>query len=137
MLSAYATPPQAGSSGGNLIFDRNAYSSGNAVTHNANSGVFTIQEPGLYEVSFHGSLAPVSGATFPLQILLYLQENGTEVPGTAVRESFHTSSDVGNASFSQFINVASAPVTLSVVSTGGNFVYSDVAMSVLKVGENG
>ena len=100
-----------------------------------NDSVFTVQEPGIYEVSFHGTLAPASGTTFPLQLLLYLQQQGNEVPGASVRQSFQTSTDVGNVSFSQIINVSSAPETLSVVGNGGNFTYSDVALTVQKVGD--
>ena len=134
-LSAYSTPAQAGTDGGSLIFDRNAFSYGTAVSHNTNDSVFTVQEPGIYEVSFHGTLAPASGTTFPLQLLLYLQQQGNEVPGASVRQSFQTSTDVGNVSFSQIINVSSAPETLSVVGSGGNFTYSDVALTVQKVGD--
>ncbi len=133
-LSAYSTPAQSGTDGGNLIFDRNAFSYGNAVSHDTNSSVFTIQEPGVYEVSFHGTIAPASGVNFPLQLLLYLQQQGDAVAGTAVRQTFQTTSDVSNASFSQIIDVPTAPVNLNVTGNGGNYIYSDVTMTISKIG---
>lgn len=133
-LSAYSTPPQAGSSGGSLIFDRNAFLYGDAVSHDANSSVFTVRESGVYEVSFHGSVAPAGNVEFPLQILLYLQQQGMAVPGTAVRQSFEKSSEVRSVAFSQIINVSPVPAELNIASTGGSFIYSDITLTILKIG---
>lgn len=70
-------PPQSGKSGTVLIFDRNAVINGSSISHAQNSGTFTIQQTGFYQVSFHGTLAPASGSAFPLTVSLYLQQQGT------------------------------------------------------------
>lgn len=128
-------PPQAGSSGGSLIFDRNAFVYGDAVFHDADSSVFTFRKSGVYEVSFHGAVAPAGNVEFPLQILLYLQQQGMAVPGAAVRQSFEKSSEVRNVAFSQLINISPVPVSLNIASTGGSFIYSDVTLTILKIGD--
>ena len=48
-LSAYSTPPQAGTTGTDLILDRNASQNGTAVTHDQNSPAVTLQEPGVLQ----------------------------------------------------------------------------------------
>ena len=56
-----------------LTFDQNEISQGTAISHTGGDTDFTIQEPGLYYVSFHGSVSSVSGQSFPQTISLYLQ----------------------------------------------------------------
>ena len=135
-LSAYSTPPQSGTSGTALIFDRNGNSAGTAVSHAENTPQINIEEPGFYEVSFHGTAAPASGVTFPLPVLFYLQQQGSEVAGAASAHTFHTSSDAANLSFSQIIDVAETPTVLEVTGSGGNFIYSNISITVQKIGEN-
>ena len=134
LLTAYSTPPQPGTSGGALIFDRNGTTVGSAITHAENSADFIIQEPGYYQVSFHGTIGPASGVNFPLSILINLQQQGSGVAGTDVQHTFQTSSDVSNVAFSQIIEVTSVPSTLDVVGSGGSFLYSGISLSIYKLG---
>ena len=81
MLSAYATQPQAGAGQTPLVLDRTALSYGTAAAHQDNTAPVTLQEPGVYTLAFQGSFSPGSGATFPLNVGVYPQVNGTELPG--------------------------------------------------------
>lgn len=129
-LNAYSTPAHPGSAGAALIFDLNGDSQGAAVSHTPGSGVFTIQTPGNYLVSFHTTVAPASNVNFPQAVLIYLKKQGTEVPGTAVQHIFHTSADAANVAFAQIVRVPSAPASLEFVASGGGFVYSDASASI-------
>ena len=71
LLSAYSTPPQTGTAGGALVFDRNAVVNGTAVSHAQNSASIVIQQTGFYQVSFHGTIGPTSGADFPMTVSMY------------------------------------------------------------------
>ena len=105
------------------------------MTHAANSPQVTIQTPGYYEVSFHGTVSPVDGVTFPLTVGLYLTQQGSAVSGAAVQHTFHTSAESANLALSQIIPVDSVPSVLQVSSTGGNFAYGGITMTVQKIGE--
>ena len=133
LLSAYSTPPQSGGNGTVLVFDRNAVSNGTSVIHAQNSGTFTIQQTGFYQVSFHGTLAPASGSSFPLTVSLSLQQQGDQVPGTAVQQTFHTSTDLENIAFSQIIQVKTVPTTLQVTGQGKGYFYGPVSMFISKL----
>ena len=111
LLSAYSSPPQSGTSGSTLLFDRNGPVYGSAISHTAGSGTFTLSSPGVYAAAFHGAISPASGVTFPLNVTISLQQNGTVVPGGTALHTFHTSSDAANLSFSAPIAVSSAPST--------------------------
>ena len=134
VLSAYSTPSQPGTNGAALIFDRNYLENGAAISHSANSAEFTIQEPGFYHVSFHGTLSPASGVNFPLPLSVYLQQQGTAVPGASAFHTFQTTSDTSNVAFTQIIEVTSTPTTLDIIGEGGNFIYSNVSMVIYKLG---
>ena len=134
LLSAYASPSQAGTSGSNLIFDRNSLSLGNSVTHPVNSSTFTITSPGVYQVSFHGSVSPAGDTIFPLAMIISLLQNGSVVPGATAQCSLTSANDVENMAFSQIINVTQAPAALTVRGTGGNFFYSNNTLSINKLG---
>ena len=135
VLSSYSVPPQPGSSGDPLIFDKNGVTYGNAISHSEGSGDFTIDQPGFYLVSFHGTIGPANNAEFPLAITLFLKENGSEVAGTAVSHVFRTSTEVSNVSFSQIIQVTDVPTTLEMIGEGGNYIYSSNSISINKIGE--
>ena len=135
LLSAYSTPPQSGTSGAALLFDRNGLSYGSAISHTAGSGTFTINTPGVYSVTFHGAIAPASGVNFPLSIAVTLQQGGGAVPGGTVLHTFHTSSDVANVSLAVPVAVSSAPSALEIEGTGGSFLYSAIAMTITRLGD--
>lgn len=135
LLSAYSTPSAPGTAGNPLLFDANGASSGTGITHTAGSGDFSVLEPGIYTVAFHGNLAPASGVNFPLNVVLELQQNGTVVPGAVVQHTFHTSPDTATVSFSMPVEVTGTPAVFRVVGEGGNFIYSSVTLSVYKVAD--
>ncbi len=118
-----------------LIFDRNASSAGTDITHEQNSPQVTVQTPGYYEISFHGTVGPSGGVTFPATVGVYLEQQGTEVPGAAVQHTFQTSTDTANLSFSQIAEVQSAPAVFQVSGQGDAYFYGGVTLTVQKIGE--
>ena len=132
-LTVYSTPAAPGTSGTALEFDLNGSSLGTAITHTAGSSDVTLNASGTYVVAFHGNLAPASGVNFPLNVILNLQQDGTNVSGAVVQHTFHTSSDTATIAFSSPVTVTNAPSTLRVVGTGGNFIYSAITMTVYKI----
>ena len=135
-LSAYSTPSQSGSSGSELIFDRNAVANGTAVAHDQNSTDFTISQPGYYFVSFHGTVSPAQGQNYPLAILVNLQQQGSAVVGASAHSVFQDSSGSSNISFTQIIQVTTVPAVVNVVGTGGNYLYTEISMTIQKLAES-
>ena len=113
-----------------MDFDRNNASNGNSISHAEGSADFIIEEPGYYYVSFHGTLSPASGVDFPLALSLVLQQQGASVPGTSVYHTFQTSTDTSNVAFTQIIEATTAPITLNMVGSGGNFIYANISMVI-------
>ena len=135
LLAAYSTPVQGGTSGKPLLFDINGLHYGTAISHTAGSGTFTINQPGVYAVAFHGGVGPAGGADFPLSILTYLTENGASVGGAGAPHTFHTSKEFANVSFSIPIAVSSVPTTLKVIGEGGKFLYGANTLTIYRLGD--
>ena len=107
---------------------------GTAISHTPDTAPFTISQPGFYDVSFNGSLVPVRGSAFPLELLLYLEQNGTVVPGATASQTFQSDTASINISFSEVIQVTSTPTVLRIVAQGANFLYSDVSLTIYRIG---
>ncbi|MCG4609717.1 MULTISPECIES: hypothetical protein [Anaeromassilibacillus] len=118
-----------------MIFDRNGAVQGDAIVHAPNTAPFTILQTGFYYVSFHTTVSPLGTANFPLSILIYLQLQGTPVPGTGARDTFQSALETNIYSFSQIIEITSTPATLNVIGEGGNFLYSDTSITIHKLSD--
>lgn len=108
---------------------------GTAITHTAGTGNIVINQTGFYRVSFNATLAPVKNADLPLSITLSLRLQGADVPGGAAIQLFHTSLEGENVAFSQFIRVSTVPSTVTIVATGGSFLYSVATILVERIGD--
>ena len=118
-----------------MLFDRNALSYGGDVSHTAGSGTVTINQPGVYSVSFHGVISPTTTDTFPLSLVTSLTQNGTVVPGASVPHIFQSASDSSEQSFTVPISVSTVPTTLQVAATGGNYLADAISLSVSRRGD--
>lgn len=117
-----------------MVFDRNALSYGSDVSHTAGSSTFTINQPGVYFVSFHGVISPTSTDTFPLNLVTSLQQNGNVVPGASVPYNFQSASDSSEQSFTIPLSISTVPTTLQVTATGGNYLADAITLSVTRAG---
>lgn len=136
LLAAYSTPAQAGNSQTPLLFDRNGASYGSAVSHTANTANFAINQPGVYTLAFSGSFAPSStGTNFPLNITTVAQLNGTAIPGAASQHTFAEKGEVASQAFTVPFAVPSVPATVRLISTGGNFQYSNLSAALTRNGD--
>lgn len=135
ILSAYSTPPQAVTNGGTLIFDRNSVVFGNAISHAINSDDFEINEPGIYCASFKGSVASLTGSCFPQSLLLYLTQDGDTVAGSELQHTFARANELISLAFTIPVVIYDAPSTINVTVLGGNFVYSNIALTIYRIGD--
>lgn len=136
LVSSYSTPPQPGSSGTPITFDRTSLSLGSDISHTPGSDTFTITQPGVYSVEFHGVITPAGTNTFPVNITTSLEENGSVVPGASVPFTFQDATQSSEASFTVPISVTDVPTTLQIVPFGGNYQADAVSMTVTRLGNN-
>ena len=135
LVSAYSTPSQAAASGAPLVFDQNALTYGTAVSHTAGSSDFTINQPGLYQVDFHGSVSAAPTETFPATVVTSLEENGNIVPGASVPYIFQSSTETAPQSFTAMLPVTTVPATLQVAGEGGSYLANSITLNITRLGD--
>lgn len=135
VLSAFSTPPQIAALNASLIFDRNTTAYGTAITHSNNSDSITIKQTGVYYAAFNGSFLPVSCTNFPSPLLVYMTLNGAAVNGSAVRHTFHTTTENVTLSFSQTFTVTAVPSVIRIQTNYSSVAYSDISLTIFKMGD--
>ncbi len=132
-MTAYSTPAAPVTSGQALIFDRTSTQEGTAISHANNSADFNIDEPGTYVAIYNGTAYPQQNASLPETNLLVFTLNGTTLTGAATQHVFTTANETSAQSAAQIFTVTSTPSTLQIVSSGGDFIYSNTAMNIFKI----
>ncbi len=117
-----------------MLFDQNALSYGTAVSHTAGSGDFTINQPGLYQVDYHGVLSAAPTNTFPVTIVTSLEQDGNIVPGASVPHAFQSAAETIPQSFSVLLPVSTVPATLQVTAEGGGYLANSMTLNVTRLG---
>lgn len=125
-----------GAPGTPITFDRNALSLGTDISHTSGSDTFTINQPGVYSVEFHGVITPTANNTFPVNINTSLEVNGSVQPGASVPFTFQNATQSSEVSFTVPISVTDVPTTLQVAPFGGNYLADAVSMTVTRLGNN-
>lgn len=118
-----------------MLFDQNGVTYGNAISHDAGSGTFTINQPGLYQANFHGVLSAASTSKFPVNIVTSLQQDGSVVPGSSIPHNFQNSTESVPMSFSIPLSISSVPTTLQVVAQGADQVPTAITLNVTRLGD--
>ena len=132
-VSAYSLPAAQVSDGGAVQFDVTAAQSGTDVTHTAGSGDVTITQPGTYFVQYGATVAPTGAASYPVTGIVTLSVNGQTQSAGAGMVQFDAATPARQISAAAVLNVTDVPATVQVISSGGNFLYSNATINVFKV----
>ena len=132
-LTTVNTATQTPSAATPLVFTENPTLLGNAISHTPGSSTITINSPGLYAISFNGTVSPSAAATPPLTAQLQLFQNGVAVPAANATTTLTEATDLDNIGFSYLLNVPTAPTTLTVVSTTPETSVSDAVLNVVRI----
>ena len=122
MNALYATnvPSQSpASDGAALTFDTNQVTEGTAISHTASSGDFTLNEAGVYRISYSvvGTNTSSTG-----NATVELRNGGTAIPGSNKSGTISATSDVVTLAADVLVDVAStATITLNMIGTGFSF----------------
>ena len=119
--------------GGAVTFDANGDIAGSDISHTAGSGDVTISATGTYYVQFSANVAPTGTTTYPAADIATISLNGQTLNGGAGTAQFSSASDSRHMTAATIVNVTDAPATVSVVSSGGQFLYTGATINVYKI----
>ena len=132
-LNAYSIPSAPVTDGSAVVLDRNSLQQGTDISHAANSSDVVISSPGTYYAHYSATVSPVSTSSFPVTNLGTIALNGQAQNGGSGQLLFNSAGSSGQISASLVFTVTQVPTTLTVVSSGGNFIYSGASLNVFKV----
>lgn len=135
MLATVDATVQPTAAGKALIFNDTPLVSGNSISHTAGTSNVEINQPGIYQATFHGTASVTAGTAIPASLTVRLNVNGSPVTGAAATKTFTASGEVTNLSFSVPFQVTSTPTTIEVVSEDAGFEMTDIALNVFRLGD--
>lgn len=136
MLNIYNSSAQSVATNGMISYDTDQLNRGIATSHVPGSNVFTLNYPGIYEVTF---TATAASATTDEPITVQLIKNGIAVSGAEGITSSSAITDFQNISFSTLIEVnymclsTNNVVSLTVQNTGPEATFNLPTVTVEKV----
>ena len=134
MVAATDGTFQTSAAGTPLNFAATALTSGNSLSHTAGAPEVTVNQPGVYQASFHSTVSTGTGAAIPATVTVDLALNGNPLQGASATHTFASSADVSNLSFTVPFQVTSAPAALTAVPVQGGFPFGNSSLTVVRLG---
>ena len=134
-LNAVNTAAQTVASGtAPLVLASTPVQAGTAITHDAGSGTFTLNEDGLYEISYNTDVTAAAGA--PATVALALTNGGSAIDGATASAYVAADNVPVSVSGTTIVSVTGGtPAVISLVSPAGfeNASYSNTAVTIRKL----
>ena len=77
-----------------------------------------------------------TGTAIPAELTVRLTQDGTTIPGAVDHETFSASSELATVTMSVPFRVDSVPVNVEVVSDQSGFTFTDISLTVLRLGDS-
>lgn len=107
---------------------------GTAINHTPNTGIFTLKENGFYQIHYNTVGTNSASAKLPTSLGVHLTNGGVAIPGTMSTSTIDKDKDTEALAGTTIVNVTSAPVTISLVAENKNGSYNHTAISITKIG---
>lgn len=136
MINSYTNTTQTVAANELLSFAEDRVKTGCTVVHTPGSTTFTLKRPGFYFVTLN---ADVTTSETAGNVVLTLQNNGTEIPGAVATSYAAAAVNVGNVAFSAIIQVrpsccaVSNTTNLTVANTGVSATISNISLVITKL----
>ena len=108
--------------------------SGESISQQAGSTDIIISEAGVYQAAFHSTVTVGACITIPTTVTVRLEADGVSVPGAIARHTFTFSNETATLAFTVPFTVTAPPVTLRVVVDEAGFIFSNVSLIVMRLG---
>ena len=118
-----------------LNFDATPISSGTSLSHQNGNPEITVNEPGIYQASFHSTVSTLPGQSIPAVLTVNLLLNGASLPGASTTHTFNSSQEISNLSFTVPFQVSTTPATLTAVPEQAGFPFSGSSLTVVRLGD--
>ena len=134
LLNTSNAAEQASASGAPLNLGARVLAYGTGISYTDNSTSIQLLEAGVYLITFHATVAVQSGASLPAAADVQVYANGGAVDGGATQHIFAAAAERANLAIVVPVAVTSVPESVSVVAAENGLNFSNVAVTVMRVG---
>ena len=131
-ISAYSVPAATVNDGGSPVFDRNYAATGTDLSHTEGDAQITIATTGTYFAQYTASVQPVSGASLPATNIVTFEVNG-QTQNAGAGTAYFAANQPAQINAALVFTVDTAPSTLQLISSGGQFLYFAATLNVYKL----
>ena len=131
-ISAYSVPAAMVNDGGSPVFDRNYAATGTDLSHTEGDAQITIATTGTYFAQYTATVHPVSGASLPATNIVTFEVNG-QTQNAGAGTAYFAANQPAQINAALVFTVDTAPSTLQLISSGGQFLYSAATLNVYKL----
>lgn len=125
---------QASAAGGALTFHGNPLIFSSAISHSDGDTNITVNQTGIYQVIFQGTVTSDTGTVTPTTFQVSLTQNDIPIPGASARHTFAVPGEENEFSFQIPIRVDTVPSTLSVIPNENGFTFHHLAFTIFRLG---
>ncbi len=128
-LNAYTDTPQTLNAGDGVVFNRNRVLSGTAISHAEGSSQISLNQPGVYQISYNVTVE--ASVIPPTEIVVWLELDGAKIAGS---ESYTPSVFMKNQTVSASVIVTvNTPSIIELVNQSTGVIYTNANIVVVKL----
>lgn len=117
-----------------IPFSENTFLTGTAITHTAGSGVFSLNQTGIYEVSYSTNLINAE-ASLPKTVNVGLYLGETRVPGSFTEQTLTAADQTASLSATLAIPVTTVPAEIYLLNGGTGITYNESILYIRRLGD--
>ena len=133
VLTTVDTSNRPTTANGAIIFNETPLISGSSITHSPRSTDVQIQQPGIYQAFFTGTLGIGSETNIPASVQVQMYLNGNPVMGAVASHTFVSSSETTPLNFVIPFRVDDGG-TLEVRTSQAGYSFENVTLTVIRLG---
>lgn len=117
-----------------IPFADNTFVHGSAITHTAGEGAFSLNQTGIYEISYSTNLFNAD-TTLPKTVNIGLYVAGTRVPGSFAEQTLTAADQTVSIGVTIAVPVATAPAEVYLLNGGTGVTYNESILYIRKIGD--
>lgn len=124
------TPPEANSA---LLFDATQTAAGTAITHTQGTGIFTLGQVGIYQISYNTVATNAAQAALPVSVGVHLTRNTAVIAGTESRSTITAAAHTASLSGTTTVQITAPPVNITLAANDTNGTFSNTSITIRKL----
>ncbi len=116
-----------------ILFDTTQTTAGTAITYTQGTGIFTLNQGGIYQISYNAVATNRAEVTPPALVGVHLTRDSVAIAGTESRATIIGATNAVALSGTTTVQVITPPVNITLAASNTNGVFSDASITIRKL----